>query len=1482
MDWILFFFILSIVFFFWALLFRFLFSWYLSRQLSKKFEVKPGDRVFSYQSLSLSTSECNLQIENLALSVNFFGLVSPKFKFLNLSSDLISIEIIQQTHHNLQRKHRNVTENIFIQLCVHILILLIKKISFHIKQFSIRMRDLSLNLSEVSFDYSLHNKTFFIEFQTQSSSIEKTNLIKIDFQPISMVLHLDSEPILSLINLEALAVPFGYVVPSLKLKISGNVLTIDSIKSTFQFPRGVVEVTTPALKAKTSLSFPKLSIIADELSGFFSSHLIEIPNLNLDKREIAIKKFKLFNEERLVFRGKGYTGSQSSSDVWNHHLQDFDLMYHTKTGIDIAPFIAKEILPYVRNNIQTFKSLKLPTFSANIETFLLHMTLTDSAKIIGSSSNLTMKNQKIHMTNTQIYFNQSKVFIIKLLTILVKESTFLELNFDDFHFHGRGDLIIASFLMECLYAWRSIAPYVLTHQFDKESLRFPIIIKGNIMNFKFHDSCLHRSVSLANRVLPSILTDSYIREFFLAKRAKEMSLSAKAHQKSYDTLRELTFKEYRQAVEKNKQHKHKFNITFTDVFYKCDAREIIDKVVLIHKFDPTTKLYYPNMNWEMLFGANMELSFQKVEAFAFDIPNPVVFGNEFLFKGPVVIGEPKHKEDVELHYKLDGQDYVSTKNPIKLRLYTDMEISCNDFHYYYADCLMPIFQELSLCAYSTFPHGVDPSQKLVWWDLFRAYIRGNFLLSAKCFDARFMGTRNYRDLSDFMPIRLINTRMRWKEGDVLLTADKWVSPRVYNWVEGPISMQLANMNWTYKFHWISTPNNNPKKYIVFPDVSHMFDPGFDTYKDFRATEIFMDDSVLTFSKKNDLIPSFTLDLAHFEWFAQPMLYFFATSHRKCQYVKKFGAIHYKRPPKKYFLELKRTGWLRIAANVFVFRIFDHFPICGSSQEIQGSSIDLHLNEFKMKTFCDMTYSANKFTTKYNSESISINATDLAHYASVDPQRTPSFITMVPVSVDFGDQANIGIHEITFHFNQFLLRYIQDFMKTTENIRQKFSKPKSPFAEAAIEDYPINKIELSVNIVRLLFVSLESDLQAMGIIDRLKLNLLNKYDPLNNPGSAIHVLFQQMRLILNCDDPDPSPLLTISGSDIFTATSCSTIMLHSIECNGKPMDLTALNSILDECFTNEKPQPKNEAQPPNSEGKLTLIIPSFSAKVSNNKDFSCIDFTDINASIHNCPNTLVELSLLINNVKIINNDRDAFTNVVVQWKEQSIQKAGRPLINLQLKMPPKISGAYIFSQVEINIEPTMVCYDAKFWDDFIVAFKAQMEQKPKYGDQFMVATDNKNIMPFQTFDQEIFPKTEGDSEDLYNSTNKSIKMRDKQKDNMQTMMMMRYFRLNPISMNVSYRNPDNKILSEINNFQGQLHEIIYHDLSVSFTDLVEKLMSDIARDMIPQFIKHFVGIKRPDKTQEQLVEEWLKSDNDKLSQKDKQKKLLFGPKTIKKK
>ena len=126
------------------------------------------------------------------------------------------------------------------------------------------------------------------------------------------------------------------------------------------------------------------------------------------------------------------------------------------------------------------------------------------------------------------------------------------------------------------------------------------------------------------------------------------------------------------------------------------------------------------------------------------------------------------------------------------------------------------------------------------------------------------------------------------------------------------------------------------------------------------------------------------------------------------------------------------------------------------------------------------------------------------------------------------------------------------------------------------------------------------------------------------------------------------------------------------------------------------------------------------------------------------------------------------------------------------------------------------------------------------------------------------------------------MRDKQTDNMQTMMMMRYFRLNPISMNVSYRNPDNKILSEINNFQGQLHEIIYHDLSVSFTDLVEKLMSDIARDMIPQFIKHFVGIKRPDKTQEQLVEEWLKSDNDKLSQKDKQKKLLFGPKTIKKK
>jgi hypothetical protein len=86
---------------------------------------------------------------------------------------------------------------------------------------------------------------------------------------------------------------------------------------------------------------------------------------------------------------------------------------------------------------------------------------------------------------------------------------------------------------------------------------------------------------------------------------------------------------------------------------------------------------------------------------------------------------------------------------------------------------------------------------------------------------------------------------------------------------------------------------------------------------------------------------------------------------------------------------------------------------------------------------------------------------------------------------------------------------------------------------------------------------------------------------------------------------------------------------------------------------------------------------------------------------------------------------------------------------------------------------------------------------------------------------------------------------------------------------------------VNNFQAHIHEIIYHDLTASPIALIDKLVYDIAVIMIPQFLKHCVGLKRSDITPEQAIVEWLNKDDQRMSVKDKQKMLLFGPSAKKK-
>jgi hypothetical protein len=258
---------------------------------------------------------------------------------------------------------------------------------------------------------------------------------------------------------------------------------------------------------------------------------------------------------------------------------------------------------------------------------------------------------------------------------------------------------------------------------------------------------------------------------------------------------------------------------------------------------------------------------------------------------------------------------------------------------------------------------------------------------------------------------------------------------------------------------------------------------------------------------------------------------------------------------------------------------------------------------------------------------------------------------------------------------------------------------------------------------------------------------------------------------------------------------------------------------------------------------------------------------------------VELDLTLTTVSITNPMADPNFREVFM-RNLGTARSVRPHFIVQLKMPPKLTGNYVFSQVEANLEPSILAYDAKFWDDVRAKFKHE------YGPQISQASqafsivnesDLRTPLPVTLVDASVLPSP---MQKLPLVLSKRSQLQRPEKEQMEATMMFRYFRLNPISLQFSYRNSDNKILSELHRFQGQLREIIYHDLSANPSELIEKLLYDIAVVMIPQFLKHVVGMKRSDLTPEQAVAEWLRSDDERMTQHEKQKMLLFGPKTTK--
>lgn len=254
---------------------------------------------------------------------------------------------------------------------------------------------------------------------------------------------------------------------------------------------------------------------------------------------------------------------------------------------------------------------------------------------------------------------------------------------------------------------------------------------------------------------------------------------------------------------------------------------------------------------------------------------------------------------------------------------------------------------------------------------------------------------------------------------------------------------------------------------------------------------------------------------------------------------------------------------------------------------------------------------------------------------------------------------------------------------------------------------------------------------------------------------------------------------------------------------------------------------------------------------------------------------INISITVENIFANDLRKEAKFDGVVLIKWSDISSSGEePHIRIQAKKAPPVGGVSVFNHVEINLSPTIFNYDSLF-SEIITSIIDSPIIAPKT-DHVQYYIRNNAVIPLPSV--LIPPDTVPSIEDecvriLISRKSSEINIMIERAD---SNYYIRYFLVTSCRLNVSYINEENLIVSEIKGFNGVLHDLKYQDLTISFSDLASRMISDIALDIIPQFLKHMVGLGKAPPNKESELKQWL-SNHDQGELQDKKKQIIFGTK-----
>lgn len=249
----------------------------------------------------------------------------------------------------------------------------------------------------------------------------------------------------------------------------------------------------------------------------------------------------------------------------------------------------------------------------------------------------------------------------------------------------------------------------------------------------------------------------------------------------------------------------------------------------------------------------------------------------------------------------------------------------------------------------------------------------------------------------------------------------------------------------------------------------------------------------------------------------------------------------------------------------------------------------------------------------------------------------------------------------------------------------------------------------------------------------------------------------------------------------------------------------------------------------------------------------------------------DATITFDNIFANDTRKDASFGGVVLMRWMDLTSDDSPHLRLQMRKGPPVGGVTVYNHVEMNIDPTVFNYDAEFVNAVRQMFEANIIA-PEIVHITKFIEESPVSLPPVLVPKGLLPKI-GDSCKDFLIAVKSAELNVMVK-RAETNFLMRYFKVTDTKMNVSYKNEENSIISEISEFNGELHDIIYQDLTTTFGDLVNKFIQTVTLDMIPQFLKHMIGLGKISRDKENDLQTWLNKDGgSNVFQKKKQ--LIFG-------